>query len=65
MPEQLGPVKDCPECGQFPMLVETTIEDGGGSIGAVACHDCRLLATAATTQDAILLWNSLEDEEDD
>ena len=63
MPEQLGPVDNCPECGKFPVLVETTIVEGSGSIGAVACHDCRLLATAATTQEAILLWNELETED--
>ena len=63
MPEKLGPVNDCPECGKFPMLVETTFSETNGSIGAVACHDCRLLATAGTTQQAILLWNELETED--
>jgi len=64
MPEKLGPVDNCPECGKFPMLVETTFDnDEGLSLGAVACHDCRLLATASTTQRAILLWNELERED--
>jgi transcription elongation factor Elf1 len=65
MSENLGPVYNCPECGEFPTLVETTIDDSGGSIGAVACRECRLIATASTTQDAILLWNGIEKEDDD
>jgi len=65
MPAKLGPVERCPECGKFPLLVETTFIKSGGSIGAVGCYDCKMLATGETTQHAILLWNALDDDLED
>jgi hypothetical protein len=59
MPETLGPLNKCPKCETEPIIVETTISDDGASIGAVACYECKIVATAATTQQAIVIWNTL------
>ena len=47
------------------LLVETPFIESGGSIGAVGCYDCKMLATGETTQHAILLWNALDDDLED
>jgi len=61
MVESLGPLNKCPECGQTPAIFETTETKEGQTIGAVACHNCSVVATAATTQGAIEIWNTLKD----